>query len=227
MSRLGAIGELAVGELGSFSIGVFTLTADLGTYTLSGQAVTLRSSRTLTAATGSYTLTGQDITFSRDRRIAAYAGAYAISGQAAVPIATRTLTASPDTREASTVYSHILFASLGQLAIGGSASESVSAPAVTYSISGYDVTLRRGFSMSAAAGSYTLTGIDAGQRFTRALTAAVGTYTITGRAAIGAITMPAVVGSYVITGQEVAFLRVRKRIRGFARVGSTINARAA
>ena len=131
MSRLGAIGELAVGELGSFSIGVFTLTADLGTYTLSGQAVTLRSSRTLTAATGSYTLTGQDITFSRDRRIAAYAGAYAISGQAAVPIATRTLTASPDTREASTVYSHILFASLGQLAIGGSASESVSAPAVT------------------------------------------------------------------------------------------------
>jgi hypothetical protein len=227
MSRLGAIGELAIGELGSSTSNAFTLTADLGTYTLSGQAVTLRIGRALTAATGSYTLVGIDAALSRDRRLACNVGTYTIAGQAAVPRADRTLTASPNTREASTVYSHVLFASLGQLAIGGSASESVSAPAVTYSTTGYDTTLRRGISMSAATGSYTSTGFDAGQRFTRAIAAAVGTYTITGRAAIGAITMPAVVGSYVLTGQEVSFLRSRKRIRGFARVGSTINARAA
>jgi len=142
-------------------------------------------------------------------------------------LATRVLIALPDTRLGGTVYAQFGFAALGQVALGGSASNTVAAPATTYSITGYDTVLRRGISITAAPGSYTITGQNAGAYFTRAIIAGTGTYTINGQAAPSIITLPAAAGSYTLTGKDVEFLRVRKRIRGFARVGSPITARAA
>lgn len=222
----GALGQYAIGQFEAAS-GAYTIGADAGAYTLTGQDAALRVGRVLTAATGSYTLTGQDASFSRDRRLAAYAGSYTLTGQDARIVATRTLVASPNTREAGTAYTHFMFAALGEVALGGSVSQSVDAPAVTYSLQGFDTTLRRGISVQADAGAYAITGYDAGQRFTRAIIASVGAYTLSGQAALSIITMPAGAGSYTLTGQDVTFSRVSKRIRGFARVGPAINARAA
>lgn len=222
----GALGQYAIGQHEAAS-GAYSLAADDGAYTLTGQEVTLRSGRVLTADAGAYTLTGQDATLSRDRRLACATGTYTLSGQSASVVATRTLVASPNTREAATTYQYVMFAALGQVALGGSASADVSAPAVTYSLQGHDTQLRLGFNMQANAGAYAISGQDAGQRFTRAIIANVGAYTLSGQAALSIITMPAGAGSYTLTGQDVSFSRVSKRIRGFARVGPAINARAA
>jgi len=222
----GAIGQYAIGQFED-QAGAYSLAADVGTYTLTGQDAILRYGHVLTAAAGSYTLTGQAATLSRDRRLACATGSYTITGQAASLLATRVLFALPDTRLGGTVYSFLGFAALGQVAIGQSTSDTVAAPATTYAITGYDTVLRRGISLTAAPGAYTLTGQIAGSYFTRAIIAGTGTYTINGQAAPSIITMPAAAGSYTLTGQDVTFNRVRKRIRGFARVGSPITARAA
>ena len=228
MLQRGAIGQYALGQLESLApAGSYTLAADQGTYTLTGQDAILRYGHVLMAAAGSYTLTGQDATLSRDRRIACATGSYTITGQAASLLATRVLFALPNTRIGGTVYSYFGFAALGQVAFGQSVSDTATTPAYTYTINGYDTVLRRGFSISADAGAYTLTGQSALGYFTRAIIAGTGTYTLTGQAAPSIITMPAAAGSYTLTGNDVAFLRVRKRIRGFARVGSPITARAA
>jgi hypothetical protein len=41
----------------------FTLTADAGSYSVTGSAVTLKSTRTMSVAAGSYAVTGSDVTF--------------------------------------------------------------------------------------------------------------------------------------------------------------------
>lgn len=228
LATRGAIGQYAIGELPiPPPSGAYSLTADLGTYTLTGQAAGLAVGYKITAATGSYTLTGQDATLDRDRRIAGDVGTYTITGQDVGTVAARVLYADPFTRLGGTVYAFPGFAALGQTAIGQSTSEVISTPANTYSLIGYDTQLRKGLSLTAGEGAYTVTGYDAGSYFTRAIIAEVGVYTLSGQAAPSIIVMPAGAGSYTLTGQDVTFNRVRKRIRGFARVGSAINARAA
>jgi hypothetical protein len=71
----------------------YTLTADAGSYTITGQTANLTSTRTLTADAGSYTIGGQDATLSYGRILTADAGAYTIGGQDASLTSTRTLTA--------------------------------------------------------------------------------------------------------------------------------------
>ncbi len=221
-----ALGQAALGQSEAAS-NAYTLTGDEGAYVLTGQSVTLRAARTLAVDAGSYTLTGQDATLSRDRRLAGYVGAYTLTGQDLTLRATRTLVASPNTREAATTYQQVGFAALGEVPLGGTDSEAVSAPATTYGLQGSDVTLRRGFSMQADVGAYTLTGQTAGSYLTRAIIAGTGVYTISGQAAPSIITMPAGAGAYVLTGQDVEFNRSSRRKTGYTRVGFPMRARAA
>lgn len=62
----------------------YTLVADTGTYTLTGQAAALTVSRVLTAEQGTLTLTGQDAALVVSRRLVAETGMYVLSGQDAV-----------------------------------------------------------------------------------------------------------------------------------------------
>lgn len=59
----------------------YTMTAGMGSYTLTGQAVGLRAGRLLTAGQGSYTLTGQAVTLKAGRRLPVDFGAFTLSGQ--------------------------------------------------------------------------------------------------------------------------------------------------
>lgn len=221
-----AIGQLAIGQFEAAS-GAYVMVGDPGSFTLTGQDAITRFGAVVTADAGSFTLTGQDAGLNRIWQLSADAGSFTLTGQDAILRAARTLVASPNVREASTTYNFVTFAALGGVALGQSVSESVAAPAYTYGITGYDTILRRGVGMQADAGTYTLTGQDAVSYFRRAIIAEVGSYEISGQVAALRVVMSADAGSYVFTGQDATFNRARRRIRGFARVGSSITARAA
>jgi len=220
-----AIGEKAIGQFETFAAS--SVVASTGSYAYTGNATGLTYGHKLTAATGSYTYTGVAAAFARTNRLLATPGSYAITGQTTVLRGAFRLVASKNTREAATVYKYVLFASLGEVSLGGSATASVTEPANTYAYTGYDVNLRRGISMAAAAGAYTWTGVSASYVRTWAIIASPGAYTITGGTAHLNVSMTAAAGSYVVTGKAVQFNRVRKRVRAFTRVGSSITARAA
>lgn len=107
------------------------LTAEAGSYALTGQNVSLSVSRSLNAEAGSCALTGNDANLRTERRLTAEAGTYALTGQDAA------LTYTP-------LGSYVLTASDG-----------------SYTLSGQDVAFSRGYVLRAEAGSYSLTGQDA------------------------------------------------------------------
>lgn len=111
--------------------GSYTLTADAGSFTLSGQDATLSKSRILTADAGAFTLTGQDATLARNRFLTADAGSFTLTGQDA------TLT----------------YAAAG--------SYTLVADAGSFTLSGQDATLLKTRILTADAGSFTLSGQSA------------------------------------------------------------------
>jgi hypothetical protein len=133
--------------------GGYTLAADSGSYSLTGQAAALRATRELDGAAGSYTLTGQDATLTYTP--AGGGGAF-------------TLTADPGSY------------ALTGVAAGLKTGRKVAGAAGSYGLSGQAASLRRSRNLVAAAGSYTLTGVAATFRQTYALDADAGAYVITG-----------------------------------------------
>lgn len=71
----------------------YTLTAEAGSYSMTGQSVGLRAARKMAAAPDSYALTGQAADLKFGRKISAGAGAYALTGQDAVLRAIRKMAA--------------------------------------------------------------------------------------------------------------------------------------
>jgi hypothetical protein len=142
--------------------GAYTVTADAGSYALSGQAATLTKNSVLTADAGSYSLSGQAATLSWAGAgaftLTADAGSYALSGQNA------TLTwASPG--------AYVLTADAG-----------------SYTMSGQSATLLKSNVLTAAAGAYSLSGQAATLSWAAAaaytLTANAGSYILQGQSAV-------------------------------------------
>lgn len=75
---------LAIPELELFAPPpVYTLTAEAGSYTTTGQAAGLKANRKVPADPGSYSLTGQPVYLGLTKKVAAGAGSYSLTGQAA------------------------------------------------------------------------------------------------------------------------------------------------
>ena len=129
----------------------FKVTADAGAFALTGTAATLRRTHILSAAAGSYALTGTAAGLAKGLRLVADAGSYALTGTAAN-----------------------LLRSLKIVANVGS-----------YALTGTAATLRRAVGLTAAAGSYAYTGVaatltEAGGAQNYTLVAAPGSYALTG-----------------------------------------------
>lgn len=73
----------------------YTLTAQSGSYSVSGQSANLTRSRLLTADFGIYAVTGQSATILRSKVLVADPGAYSVTGQQVGINVNRMLTASP------------------------------------------------------------------------------------------------------------------------------------
>ncbi|RUW99413.1 hypothetical protein EOA27_35595 [Mesorhizobium sp. M2A.F.Ca.ET.037.01.1.1] len=98
----------------------YDLTAESGSYLMSGTAVTLRKSKAIAASAGSYALIGTDVILNTSKSIVAGAGSYSIAGTAA------TLRASQK-----------VSAGAGSYTITGTAATlTKSTPAMTYSYEG-------------------------------------------------------------------------------------------
>lgn len=147
-----------------------TLTADGGSYTLSGTAATLRRDHVLSAEAGSYTLSGTAATLSKGYFLAADGGSYTLTGTAA------------------TLTRHLLIsAEEGSYTLSGTAATLLAAYLLTADSGSYELTgtaadLLRNHLLGADSGTYTLTGEEATLTVTSQdrIIADSGAYALTG-----------------------------------------------
>ncbi len=146
------------------------VTADAGSYALTGFDATTTISALLNAEIGTYSLTGQDANTLYDVRIVAEAGSYTLTGQ-----------------DAATLVSSLLTAEVGAYTLTGAAAGTIydralDAEAGSYVLTGFDAgtSTSADISLNAETGVYTLTGFDAGFLHDYVMPAEVGTYTLNG-----------------------------------------------
>lgn len=161
--------------------GLYTLTAQSGSYTVIGQQATLLRHRNLTASAGTYNITGQSVNITYSPTAAVYtltaqSGSYALTG-----------------RSATLLKSKLLSTSSG-----------------SYSITGNSATISKNRVLTATSGSYTITGRSATLTYVPltpvyTLTAQTGVYNITGQTAqlLRHRLLTTSAGSYVYTGQSI------------------------
>lgn len=161
--------------------GLYTLTAQSGSYAISGQQATLLRHRNLTANTGTYNITGQfvNITYSSTAAVytlTAQAGSYSITGSSITLLKSKLLSASSG----------------------------------SYSIAGNSATISKNRVLTTTAGSYTITGSSANLTYVPltpvyTLTAQTGVYNITGQTAqlLRHRLLTTSAGSYIYTGQNI------------------------
>lgn len=178
------------------------LTADAGSYVLTGQAAGLTAARLLVAEAGTYALDGQVVNLWKGRTLTADAGAYTLAGQAVSLLVTRLLGAEVGTYTVTGQDAGLLAAH--QLAAGAGA----------YALTGQDAQFALARTILAAAGAYTLTGQDAALLRTALLTAGTGVYTLTGADAVFSViltpqgvvvTVPTRSGTFVVPVRAVSF----------------------
>ena len=160
----------------------YSLTAEAGSYALTGTAATLTATREIAAAAGSYALSGTAATLTTTRELAAGAGSYSLSGTAAALTAARELAAGA-----------------GSYGLSGTAATLTYTPAAG------------AFELIAEAGSYSLSGTAATLTATRELSAAAGSYALSGTAAtltytpVTAFELTAEAGAYALSGGDATF----------------------
>lgn len=176
----------------------YTLTADAGTFALTGQAANLLRSYPLAASTGTFTLAGQSANVLRAYLLTAEAASYAVTGSAANVLRGFALSAAAAT-----------FALTGT-DTSLAAARTVSAEAGAFVHSGQDVTLQAARWLGVDAGVFDLTGGDAGLTYTAlnsySLVADAGTLALTGTDAALSLArlLPADSGAFVLTASDAA-----------------------
>lgn len=200
------------------SAGAYTLDADPGSLTISGQAAGIEASRLLTADAGSLTLTGQDVALDHGFTLAAEPGALTLSGQDAALTIARTLTAESGGFNvsgiaAALVADRTLTADPGAFVITGqdaalevdTDAELVADPG-SFTIAGQDAALAVARLLTADSGSLTLTGQDVELAYGRTLAADPGVLTLDGQDVAFALarTLSADAGSFTLTGTAAA-----------------------
>jgi len=200
----------------------YSLTCDVGSYSLTGIAALLRRGYSVVANVGSYALTGQDAALRRGYSLVCSTGSYAITGYDA------TLTYVPGPTAYSLtcdVGSYSLTGYDATLTYGaGPTNYSLTCDVGAYSITGHDATLTYSAgaannSLSCDVGAYVLTGIDATLTYTPGaanytLTCDTGAYALAGVAATLSFgrRLTADTGSYAITGQAATLVYGRRLI---------------
>ena len=175
----------------------YTLTADSGSFALTGQAAGLSFNRTLAADSGSFALTGQDAALLQNRVLASDSGAFALAGQDATLTFSRVLSAASGSyalagQDATLTYTPIsgatytLAAASGSFALAGQGAvllqnRSLAADSGSFALTGQDATLARGYMMPAQSGDYSVAGQDAALIASRRLAADSEAFALAGQ----------------------------------------------
>lgn len=194
------------------------LTADAGSYSLTGTAATLRKGKVLAAAAGSYGLSGQAATLRHAWKIAAGAGGYSLGGQAAGLV--------HGWKVAAGVGSYTLNGQDASLTLSAG-NKQIDADAGAYDLVGTAASLIHARIIAAGVGGYSLGGQTASLLHARKIVAGAGSYGLTGAAAqlLQARRVSAGVGSYSLDGQTVALKRIWRlvaEVGGYALTGSNV-----
>lgn len=188
----------------------YTLTAQGGSYSLTGGSAILKRSKYIGATGGSYSLTGQQATITWTAGAVNYAftllgGTYALTGSNAVVSRNRKLTSIGGSYSLVGANATLL-RSKRLVSSGGS-----------YAYTGQSATLKRSKYLLSSGGSYTINGSQAVITRSRLLTAQGGTYTyqgaqatITYGALASAYTLTCLGGSYAVAGASAQILRSKR-----------------
>lgn len=126
-----------------------SLTAEAGSFILTGQDAGLVVARRLTAETGSFILTGQDAALVVGHRLTAETGSFVLTGQ-----------------DAGLLHAYILSAGTGEYILSGQDANltelgALAAETGSYILTGQDAGLRHDYRLVCEVGSFVLTGQDA------------------------------------------------------------------
>jgi hypothetical protein len=172
-----------------------TLTAETGSFAVTGQTNNLLVGRLVQADVGSFAITGQETNFIRGYGVIADVGDYVLTGQTSTLTAQRHLTADE-----------------GQYVLtGNDATLSLDIPATLtadtgeFSLVGQDVVLIRGYAIVSDEGTYSITPQEVNFSLDRVLTPQEGVYVLTGNDAGLAVVgedpiLTADVGEFTLTG---------------------------
>lgn len=175
-----------------------TLTADAGSYTVSGSAADLLRSLILSGDAGSYTVSGATASLLRSKLLSADAGTYSVAGQAADLLRALLLTGDAG--------SYTLTGAAATLAVSGDTT--LTAEAGSYSVSGSPADLLRALQMGADAGAYTTSGQSADLLRALVMAAESGTLQVTGAQAdlLRDLLMDAEAGTLTLTGEAATLI---------------------
>lgn len=197
-----------------------TLTADGGTFAVTGTAASLEHGREVAADAGSYAVTGTAASLEVGYEVAAGGGTYAVTGtDASLSITDKVLAAGAGSyavtgTDASLEHGREVAADAGSYAVTGTdASLSITdkvlaAGAGTYAVTGTDASLEVGREVAADSGTYTFTGSDITLSITAdpEIDAEAGAFTFTGTAASLEVgyEILAGAGTYAVSGTDAS-----------------------
>jgi len=152
-----------VAAYGSSQYGTLFVTADAGSYTLTGGAATFKRDLVVQGDAGSFALTGVAASLLAARILTSEAGAYALTGYSS-----------------TLIHNDVLYAGYFAFAYTGydaelSANRLLVADAGAYSITGGDANLLKDSVLTSDSGSYAITGNNADLQFTPVVTEIVTT----------------------------------------------------
>jgi len=183
----------------------YTLTANGGSYALTGSSAVVSRNRKLTSSGGSYSLTGASAVVSRNRKLTATGGAYTLTGGSANLSRNRKLTASGGSYSLSGGTANLL-RSKYVAASGGAYTLTGSSAVLTWTAGSVNYTF------TLLGGSYSVTGSSAVVSRNRNMTATGGTYSLTGGSAnlLRSKRIVSTGGSYALTGASANLLKSKR-----------------
>lgn len=217
-------------DLGNMSIyanvtasgGAYSLTCSGGSFTLSGQAVTLRANRTLALTQVSFTLSGQSVILVYAKRLSMAQASFTLSGQdlklrraEILPINQGTFTLSGQSVNLKRALNFVLNgASYTLTSQSANLNKSLRLSLVKgdFSLSGQVLTLQKSSSLTIGEGVFSVSGQSVGLTKQSKISATQQSYTLSGQAMtfvydqLGAYTLVCHEGLFTLSGQNVGLV---------------------
>lgn len=173
----------------------YVLTADSGTFAMTGTSANLEWNRLVAAASGSFSMAGTDANLEHAHLVAAGSGSFVMTGQ-----------------DATLIYEQgdpVLAADSGAFAMTGAAaslewSRLVAAATGAFMMAGQSASLEWGHEVAAESGVFTMNGTAANLEWLRVAPADSGSFVMTGQAASleWSRLVAAASGAFTMTGQD-------------------------
>lgn len=173
--------------------GSYTLTANSGSFALTGQSASLLANRRLSSLNGSFSLTGLGAALKLGRSLSAGSGAYNLSGQETGLRVSRLLTSGSGSftltgQNASLIYtlagsSYTLAANSGSFTLSGQqsnlrANRKLISNSGSFALAGQDAGLNRKYTLSPANGAFTVAGQDVSWQRSYVISADSGSFSL-------------------------------------------------